>query len=194
MADLRTRLVSLSTDRLARRTLACTFYAAFVCMQASIAERIAWGRPYDPVAGDTLAPVVPRSGTALIGRILMAAIFVLSGVSKFADPAGTVGYMNSVGVPGPEVLVYVVALCEVAGGLALIFGFLTRVAAFLLIVLLVLINLFFHNFWAMPPEEATMQQVQFFKNLAVMGGLAMIVAMGPGRYSIDARLRRPKAP
>lgn len=163
-------------------------------MQTSIAERIAWGRPYDPVAGDTLAPVVPRSGTALIGRILIGALFVLSGFSKFADPAGTVGYMDSVGVPSPGILVYVAALAELAGGLALIFGFLTRIAAFGLIVLVVLISLFFHNFWAMPPEEAAMQQVQFLKNMAIIGGLAMVVAMGPGRYSIDARIRRPKAP
>lgn len=163
-------------------------------MQASIAERLAWGRPYDPVAGDTVAPVVPRSGIALIGRILLATIFIVSGVAKFADPATTVGHMSAVGIANPEVLVYVAGAAEVLGGLALVFGFLTRLAALGLMILLVVITYYFHRFWTFPPEEAAMQQVQFVKNLAIMGGLAMVLAMGPGRYSIDARLRRPKAP
>ncbi len=79
-------------------------------MQPSIAERFVFGRPYDPGAADTLAPVVPRSTLALIGRILMSAIFILSGISKFADPASTIGYMSSAGVPRPDILVYVAAV------------------------------------------------------------------------------------
>jgi putative oxidoreductase len=163
-------------------------------MQPSIAERFTYGRPYDPVAADTLAPVVPRSGTALVGRILMAAIFVISGASKFADPAGTIAYMRSAHVPEADTLVYVAGAAELLGGLALIFGFLTRIAALGLVVLVILITGFFHRFWAMPEAQVAIQQAQFFKNIAIMGGLLMVVAMGPGRYSIDARLRRPKAP
>jgi putative oxidoreductase len=162
-------------------------------MHASIAERFAWGRPYDPVADDTLAPVVPRSGTALIGRILIAAIFITSGIAKLTDPAGAAGYMNGVGIGNADTLVYVAGVAELAGGLSLLFGFLTRIGAMGLIVFLAITTLFFHNFWAMTGAEAKTQMVQFMKNLAIMGGLFTIVAMGPGRYSVDARLRKPKA-
>ena len=163
-------------------------------MQPSIAERFVFGRPYDPGAADTLAPVVPRSTLALIGRILMSAIFILSGISKFADPASTIGYMSSAGVPRPDILVYVAAVAELAGGLSLLFGFLARIGALGLIVLVVIITGFFHRFWELPAAEAAMQQAHFLKNLAIMGGLFMVVAMGPGRYSLDAGIRRSKAP
>ena len=163
-------------------------------MQASIAERFAWGRPYDPVARDTLAPVVPRSGTALIGRILIAAIFIVSGFAKLTDPSGAMGYMKAAGIGHADVLVYVAAFGELAGGLAILFGFLTRIASFLLFIQLVITTYFFHRFWAVPEAEAKTQMVNFMKNLSIMGGLLMVTAMGPGRFSIDARLRRPKAP
>jgi putative oxidoreductase len=163
-------------------------------MHASIAERFVYGRPYDPVAGDTVSPVVPRSGTALLGRILIGAIFVVSGFSKLTDSAGTIAYMTQAGVPSPEILVYVAGAAELAGGLALVLGFLTRIAALGLFVVMVLINYFMHAFWALEGAEAQAQMVQFMKNLAIMGGLAAFVAFGPGRYSVDAKLRRPKAP
>jgi putative oxidoreductase len=153
-----------------------------------------WGRPYDPVAGDTRAPVLPRSGTALVGRILIAAIFIVSGFAKLTDPASAVGYMSSVGVPNADTLVYVAGAAELVGGLAVALGLLTRLAAIGLIVLLAIINLFFHNFWALAEPESKMQMVQFMKNLSIMGGLFVLVAMGPGRYSVDARIRRPAAP
>lgn len=183
-----------ASPRPIRRRAASTRRAPPAVMQASIAERLAWGRPYDPVAGETMAPVVPRSGIALLGRVLLAAIFIVSGFAKFTDPASTVGHMSSVGIGNPEVLVYVAGAAELLGGLALVFGFLTRLAALGLMILLVVITYYFHRFWTMPAAEVAMQQVQFMKNLAILGGLAMVVAMGPGRYSIDARLRRPKAP
>jgi putative oxidoreductase len=162
-------------------------------MQPSIAERFTWGRPYDPVAGDTVVPTVPRSTTALVGRILMSAIFIVSGFAKLTDPAGASGYMSGVGIGNADTLVYVAGAAELAGGLAVLFGFLSRIAAIGLIVLLAIIQFYFHNFWALPEPDAKMQMVQFMKNLSIMGGLFMIVAMGPGRYSIDERLRRRRA-
>jgi putative oxidoreductase len=163
-------------------------------MHASIAERFTYGRPFDPVTDVTLLPVVPRSGTALIGRILMAAIFIISGVAKLVDPAAAVGYMNAMHIPAADTLVYVAGIAELAGGLSLLFGFLTRIGALGLIAYLILTNYYMHPFWQLAEPEAKMQMVQFVKNLAIMGGLVMVVAMGPGRYSIDARRRRPKAP
>lgn len=162
-------------------------------MHASIAERFVYGAPYDPVTAATRAPVIPRSGTALLGRILISVIFIVSGFAKLTDPAGTAGYMTQAGIDHADKLVYVVGAAELAGGLAILFGFLTRLAALGLIVVLCLINYFMHAFWALPEAEAKMQMGQFTKNLAIIGGLFMIVAMGPGRFSIDGRMRRPKA-
>lgn len=163
-------------------------------MHASMAERIAYGTPLEPAADDTPIHVVPRNTSALIGRILIAAIFVTSGFTKLTDPAGVAGYMTSVGIPNADVLVYVAGLAELLGGLALIFGFLTRLAAVGLILMLIPTTLLFHNFWTMEGAEANMQMAHFMKNLAIMGGLAMVFAKGPGRFSIDGRMRRPMEP
>ena len=161
-------------------------------MQASIAERLAYGQPLDPVVEDTAVHSAPRSTTALVGRVLLCAIFLLSGIAKLTDPSGAVGYMTKVGIPNADVLVYIAGAAEILGGLALLFGFLARVGAAGLIVYLAITTLFFHNFWALTGAEAKTQMVQFMKNLSIIGGLAMVVAFGPGRWSIDARLRRPK--
>ena len=159
-------------------------------MQPSIAERFAYGTPLDPV-DDLEVHNRPRSVTAFAGRILLAAIFIVSGFAKLSDPASAIGYMNSAGIPHADILVYVAGGAELLGGIALAFGFLTRVAAVGLILVLALINGSMHAFWALDGAEAKMQMVQFMKNLAIMGGLLAVVAHGPGRASIDARLRRP---
>jgi putative oxidoreductase len=160
-----------------------------------IAERIAYGRPID-LEEDADGPVhlVPRATTALIGRILISAIFIVSGISKLTDVAGTAGYMTSVGIPHAETLAVIAGICELAGGLAVLFGFLGRLASLGLFLLLIPTTLLFHRFWAVEGAEAKMQMVNFLKNLAVMGGLLLLYAHGPGRYSVDARVRRPLAP
>jgi len=163
-------------------------------MHTSIAEKFAFGTPLDPVADDTPIHLVPRAGTALVARILMAAIFLTSGIAKLVDPAGAQGYMNMAGIPHADVLVYVAGTAEVLGGLALLFGFLTRIGALGLFVFLIPTTLFFHHFWNMSGAEAKTQMVNFMKNLAIMGGLLAIYAWGAGPYSIDQRLRRPMQP
>jgi putative oxidoreductase len=137
--------------------------------------------------------VVPRSGTALVGRILMAAIFLVSGFTKLTDPAGAIGYMTSSGIANADTLVYIAGAAEVAGGLSIALGLVTRIGALGLILLLAIISVTMHRFWGVPPEVAKMQMVQFTKNLAIMGGLFMVVAMGPGRFSLDWAMRKPKA-
>jgi putative oxidoreductase len=156
-----------------------------------MAERMAFGTPLDPAVDDTPIHVAPRSTAALVGRILIAAIFVTSGFAKLTDPAGAAGYMTHVGIPNADVLVYVAGVAELLGGLALIFGFLTRLAALGLILALIPTTLLFHNFWTMEGAEAKMQMANFMKNLAIMGGLATVFAHGPGRFSVDSRIRRP---
>jgi putative oxidoreductase len=163
-------------------------------MHASIAERLAFGTPLDPVADDTPIHLVPRGGTALAGRILMSAIFLLSGFAKITDPAGAMGYMGQVGIPHADVLVYVAGAAEILGGLSILFGFLTRIGAIGLTVFLIITTAYFHAFWNLDGAEAKTQMVNFMKNVAIMGGLLALVAHGPGRYSIDARIRRPMEP
>jgi putative oxidoreductase len=160
-------------------------------MQPSIAERFAYGTPLDPLVEDLEVHNAPRTLTALAGRIMLSAIFIISGFAKLTDPSAAVGYMNSAGVPSADVLVYIAGSAELLGGLALAFGFLARVAAVGLVALVILINYFMHGFWALDGAQREMQMAQFVKNLAIMGGLLMVVAHGPGRASIDARLRRP---
>jgi putative oxidoreductase len=163
-------------------------------MHASIAERFAYGTPLDRDLDDSRVYTAPRSSTALIGRILLSVIFLTSGFMKLTDPASTIGYMQSAGIPNADTLVYVAGAAEVLGGLALLFGFLARLGALGLFIYLIPTTLYFHNFWALEGADAQMQMANFMKNLAVMGGLLMVVAHGPGAYSIDGRIRRPLQP
>lgn len=156
----------------------------------TVAERIAFGRPMDP-AEELTTHVAPRPTWMLIGRVLLAAIFLLSGFAKLTDPAGTVGYMEAQGIPSPYFLAIIAGSAEVLGGLAILFGFLTRLGGAGLFLFMIPTTFIFHDFWTMDGAEAKTQMVNFMKNLAIMGGLALLVANGAGRYSIDARLRRP---
>jgi putative oxidoreductase len=160
----------------------------------SIPERLAFGRPLDPETDPELIHTAARPTTALIGRILLAAIFLLSGFAKLVDPAGAVGYMKGVGIPQAETLVYVAALAEILGGLSILSGFLTRIGALGLLVFLAITTFAFHDFWNYEGAEAKTQMVNFMKNLAIAGGLVMLVANGAGRYSADFALRRPMSP
>ena len=123
----------------------------------------------------------------LIGRLLLALLFLPAGISKIGGFAGTVGYIASKGLPMPEVGAVVAILVEVVGGLALIAGFGTRIAAVVLAVFTLVATFIFHNYWGVPAEQAFVQQLMFFKNIAVVGGLLILAASGPGTLSVDAR-------
>ncbi|MBS7780694.1 DoxX family protein [Acidovorax sp. CCYZU-2555] len=129
---------------------------------------------------------------ALVGRILLALLFIPAGVGKLTGFAGTVAYTASAGVPVPQVAVALALLVEVVGGLALLLGWQTRWAALALAFFTLVASFFFHNFWALPAEQAGMQQLLFYKNVAVAGGLLAFAAFGAGGLSVDAR--RPLAP
>jgi putative oxidoreductase len=159
-----------------------------------IAERLAYGRPIDPIADDTPVRVADRPLTALVGRILIAAIFLVSGIAKLVDTDGTAGYMTAVGIPHAHTLAIVAGLCEVAGGLAIASGFLTRIGALGLFLFMIPTTLLFHGFWNFEGAERKMQMVNFMKNLAIMGGLATLVAFGPSLYSVDKKVREPLQP
>ena len=122
---------------------------------------------------------------ALAGRILLAAIFVMSGYGKIGSFATTAGYMASKGVPMASVLLVPTIIIELGGSLMLIFGYRARLAAIVLFLFLIPVTLMFHNFWAAAAADVQMQTINFMKNLGIMGGMLMVAAFGPGRLSLD---------
>ncbi|WP_137896476.1 DoxX family protein [Ramlibacter sp. 2FC] len=124
---------------------------------------------------------------ALIGRLLLAWLFLPAGISKISGFAGTVGYAASVGLPMPQLGTAVGLVVEIVGGLALIVGFGTRWAALVLALFTLVASFFFHAYWALPAEQQMMQSLMFYKNIAVTGGLLVLAAFGAGAWSLDAR-------
>lgn len=139
----------------------------------------------------TTSPTAASNGAhdalALLGRILIAVLFVPAGLSKLTGFAGTVGYIGSVGLPLPQVGAALAIVVELGLGLALLAGYKTRLAAIVLAVFTLAASFFFHNYWAMPADKATMQQLMFMKNVAITGGLLAFAAFGAGRFSVDRR-------
>ena len=131
-----------------------------------------------------------RSPLAVDGRFLLALMFVMAGFSKIAGFAGTVGYIQSKGLPAAQVLAALTVVLEIGGGLMLMAGFHARWAALALALFTLLASVLFHNFWAMPAEQQMMQQLMFMKNLSVVGGLLLVAALGAGPASLDARAGR----
>ncbi len=127
---------------------------------------------------------------ALVGRILLAVLFVPAGFGKIAGFAGTAGYIASVGLPLPQLGAAIAIIVELGLGLLLLLGYRARLAALVLAVFTVVAGVFFHNYWAAPADQVMMQQINFFKNLAIAGGLLAFTAFGAGRFSLDARTNR----
>jgi putative oxidoreductase len=123
----------------------------------------------------------------LVGRALLAAIFLLAGINKIPGFAGTSQYMAAKGLPMVPVLLILTIIIEIGGAALIIAGYRTRLAALALIGFTIIITPIFHNFWAMQGMEAANNQIHFLKNLAVIGGLIMLAVHGPGRISLDER-------
>ena len=131
-----------------------------------------------------IAPADVRTATSLplIGRIGIAAIFLLSGFSKLTAPGATIGYIASAGLPLPQVGLAVAIAVELGGGVLLVLGYRTRLVAAVLALFSVAAAAFFHS--ALGDQN---QFIHFFKNLAIAGGLLQIVAFGPGPIAIGRR-------
>ncbi len=126
-----------------------------------------------------------HDAAALLGRILLAYLYIPNGFSKIGGFAGTSGYIASKGLPLPDVGAAIAIAVEVVAGIALLIGWKTRWAALALAVFTLAATFLFHNFWAMPAEQQTIQKLMFDKNIAVIGGLLLAYAFGPGRYAVD---------
>lgn len=128
-------------------------------------------------------PTTPQQDwMALVARIFLAALFIIAGLGKLADPAGTIGYIASVGLPLPSVAYGGAAALEVLGGLAVLVGFKTRLAALAIAGFSLVSAGIFHN-----QLGDQIQFVMFMKNVAIAGGFLLLAAFGPGRYSFDRR-------
>jgi putative oxidoreductase len=123
----------------------------------------------------------------LIARILIAPLFLVAGYNKLMAVAGTAGYFAKLGFPMPDVMVWVAIAIEVGGGLLLLIGWKTRWVSWLLIVFVAIATFMAHRFWAVDAAQYTNQLNAFLKNIAVIGGLLMFVAHGPGSASVDKR-------
>jgi putative oxidoreductase len=148
-------------------------------------ERFSFARADAPAVRSTTAA---WPTTALVGRSLLAAIFLVSGIAKLADPSGTLAYMRGEGIPAAQVLLVVAALVEILGGLSVLTGTFARIGALALLAFMVPTTLIFHDFWSFSGQEQKMQMVQFMKNLSIMGGLLLLLGYGAGRISVDRKI------
>jgi putative oxidoreductase len=129
----------------------------------------------------------PNHAAALAGRILLAAIFVLSGFSKITGFAGTAGYIASKGLPMPEVLTALTIALELGGGILLVIGYKARWVALAFFLWLIPTTFIFHKYWGIDPAQSQAQFVNFWKNVSIMGGMLLVFAFGPGAYSLDRK-------
>jgi len=121
------------------------------------------------------------NATALIGRILLAVLFLMSGVGKIGAPAGTQAYIAAAGLPAPFLAYLVAVVVEVGGSLLLIAGYQTRIAAAIMALFTLAAAFGFHNNFA-----DQNQMIHFMKNIAIIGGLLQVAAFGAGAFSFDA--------
>lgn len=129
-----------------------------------------------------LAPSTTSTALPLVGRVGIAAIFVLSGLAKLAAPAGTIGYIAAAGLPLPQLGLALALLVELVAGTALILGYRTRLVAGVLAAFSIFTAFAFH--FALGDQN---QFIHFFKNIAIAGGLLNVIALGGGAWSLDAR-------
>lgn len=119
---------------------------------------------------------------AVAGRILIAVMFLLSGVGKIATPAVTQGYIAAVGLPAPLLGYLIAIVVEIGGGLLLVAGYRTRIVALVLAAFTFAAALAFHHDFS-----DQNQMIHFLKNIAIVGGLLQVAAFGAGSLSLDAR-------
>ncbi|MBS0512810.1 MAG: DoxX family protein [Proteobacteria bacterium] len=131
-----------------------------------------------------------RTPLTVVGRILLALMFVLAGIGKLTNSGGTAAYMGSAGLPALPALAVLVGLIELLGGLAIATGFMARWAALALAAFTLVASFIFHRYWSLPADQQMMQQLLFLKNMAVAGGMLVVAALGPGRGSLG-RSSRP---
>jgi putative oxidoreductase len=126
----------------------------------------------------------------LIGRLALAWVFVVFGVGHVFNPAGLAGYLTSLKAPAPELLSWIALIMEVVIAITLVFGVATRYGAAIGIVFLILSTALAHRYWEYTGPAVAIQQGNFFKNISMLGGMLYVFVFGPGRFSVDAMMRK----
>src|SRR6185295_9034319 len=126
-----------------------------------------------------------RSNVLLIGRILIGILFLVAGIMKAMNIAGTTAYMTRLGFPAPELMAYLSTVIELASGVLLIIGWQTRRVAWLLVVYLAIATGMAHRFWEYEQAQRGNQINHFLKNLALIGAMLFVAVSGPGSASVD---------
>jgi putative oxidoreductase len=126
----------------------------------------------------------------LLGRVLMATIFIQSGFGKLMGLGVFAATLADAGLPMSSVLAPIAVVVELGGGLAILLGIGTRYAALALIAFVAVATLIAHRFWTYPPEQQPAQMVQFGKNLAIIGGFLCVFVTGGGHYSLERWWRK----
>ena len=124
---------------------------------------------------------------ALVGRILVAAIFLISGFGKIGGFEGVVGYIGSKGLPEPHILAILTIALELGGGVLLVLGYKVRWVAIVFFLWLIPTTYIFHRFWGIDAAQVQAQQINFLKNVSIMGAFLLLFGFGPGAYSLDRR-------
>jgi len=126
-----------------------------------------------------------QNAAALVGRILLAWLFIKSGFGKLTGFEATVGYIASKGLPLPQVGAAIAVLVELGAGLLLAIGFKARWSALVIGIFTIAAAVLFHDYWNADAASKMAQSINFWKNISITGGLLMVFAFGPGRYSVD---------
>jgi putative oxidoreductase len=134
----------------------------------------------------------------LISRVLLSSVFIVYGLFKFMDvssitnSAGTKRFMDLIagGAPAPTWLGYLIAAIEFLGGIAILVGFKTRWIAWAFVAWLIVVTYFGHPFWTMDGQPRGLNMVNFYKNLAIIGGYLLLATAGGGRYSVDGQMTK----
>jgi putative oxidoreductase len=137
-----------------------------------------------PAASGTATPGYHPT-LLLVGRILLGLVFLVAGIRKVMAVAGTVGYLTKLGMPMPEVMVYVAMVVEIGGALMLILGWKARYAAWVLALFVLIATCYAHRFWEFDAAQYANQMNHFLKNFAIIGGMLFLAACGPGSLSVD---------
>ena len=124
---------------------------------------------------------------ALVARVLLALIFVVSGFGKITGFDGTAAYMAAKGMPMPQVFLVGAIAVEFVGGLLLVVGWKTRWAALAIFAFIIPTTIIFHNPIGVPADQVQAQMINLMKNVSMMGGMLMLAVFGPGAWSLDKR-------
>src|SRR4051812_31009342 len=116
-----------------------------------------------------------------LGRVALVALFIKSGAEKLLDPSGIIGLLSAKAFPMPKVFAYSAGAAEIALGILVAIGWQARIAAFALVAFVIVATLLAHNYWDMTGAVRRANETAFWKNLAIIGGLMMLIVSGAGR-------------